>query len=232
MLVTYITTTGHRLEAFKLCEKYMARQTYKGDVQWIVVDDGWKINPTKVTMGQEYVKGPKEWRHGINTQRYSLDAAIPLIKGDYVFIIEDDDVYKEQYVETYLDFLKYADIVGEVDAIYYSLKVKGYKEMKNYTHSSLCQTAFTKRYIPVFDRAVNSGEMFVDIKLWSMAIVNKHRTLNFHGPKLCIGMKGLPGRTGIGFGHTNTHEFVKDTQYLKIKELLGADADPYIKWMR
>jgi glycosyltransferase involved in cell wall biosynthesis len=230
MSVTYITTTGYRPQAFALCEKYMARQTYKGEVQWIVVDDGSDSNPTKCTMGQQYVRGPKQWKPGINTQRYSLDAAIPLVKGDYVLIIEDDEWWHPTYVETYVDFLKYADLIGEGEATYYSLKVKGFKEMNNYTHASLCQTGFNKKYLPVFERAVGSAEKFIDIVLWNLARANRHKYMFFHGLKLCVGMKGLPGRDGIGYGHTNTSEFIKDSNWVKLIELVGKDdAQAYIK---
>lgn len=232
-LVTLVTTTGHRQKAFELCEKYIKRQTYRGPLEWVVVDDGSKTNPTKCTMDQIYVPGPKEWRPGINTQRLNLDAAIPHIRGEYVYIIEDDDLVKPEYISTYLDFLKYADLVGEGAAIYYNIAVQGYKEMRNYTHASLCQTAFTKKYIPMFDRAVSSGELLIDIRLWSNAIINRHKYIMFHGPLLCVGMKGLPGRGGIGFGHNSQSEFEKDFQFTKLKELLGPDdADVYIKMVQ
>ncbi len=228
--VTLVTPTGSRQKAFELCEKYMARQTYKGSLQWIVVDDSPK-NPTKCTMGQEYIVGPKEWKPGINTQRFNMDAALPHIKGDYIFVIEEDDYYKPDYIETYLDFLKHADLVGEGDVTYYSLKVKGFKEMQNYLHASTCQTAFRKSYLPAFERALHSGEKFFDILLWNTARSLKHSYIMFHGLHLCVGMKGLPGRSGIGFGHTNTVEFTPDPQYVKLKQLVGDDFSFYKDWL-
>lgn len=229
MLVTLITPTGSRPAAFALCEKYIARQTYNGDIQWIVVDDSPRV-PTQCTMGQEYYVGPKEWKPGINTQRYNFDLAISKVKGDYVFIIEDDDSYKPDYIETYLDFLKHAMLVGECDSIYYSLRVKGYQEMKNFNHSSTCQTAFHKKYLPAFERAIHSGDKYPDLALWGIAKANNHKRILFNGLKLCVGMKGLPGRDGIGYGHTNTSEFIKDSNWVKLIELVGKDdAQAYIK---
>jgi hypothetical protein len=36
--LTLITCTADRPEAFQLCERWMARQTYRGSIQWIVAD--------------------------------------------------------------------------------------------------------------------------------------------------------------------------------------------------
>src|SRR5688572_31728646 len=104
-LVTLITPTGNRHQAFALAEKYVARQTYKGPLQWLVIDD-FPLKPTPCTMNQEYVQGPLQWKTGYNTQRYNFQAAIPLIKGDYVLIWEDDDAYKPEYIEVMLGVLK------------------------------------------------------------------------------------------------------------------------------
>lgn len=227
MAITLITTTGSRPEAFALCEKFVARQSYKGEIQWIVVDDN-PSKPTVCTMGQEYIAGPLSWKPGINTQRYSLAVAFPKIRGEQVFIWEDDDNYKVDYLSTMLDMLKYADLVGECGVTYYSLAVKGFKEMGNYQHASTCQTAFNKKYLPRFEQAVHSGEKFFDILLWNSARMRKDKHILFHGSNLCVGMKGLPGRGGIGFGHTNTHEFTPDSQWVKLRQLVGEDANLYI----
>src|SRR6188474_846013 len=109
--VSLITTTGWRPAGFKLCEKYIARQTYKGPIQWIVVSDDRPETPTPCTMDQEYYQCPIIWRPGLNTQRYALDIAIPKIKGDIIIIVEDDDVMKPEWVSVLVDFLKHADMV-------------------------------------------------------------------------------------------------------------------------
>ena len=52
--ITLITPTCNRPEAFALCEYWMSRQTYSGEIQWIVVDDGTEsICPTR---GQSYIR--------------------------------------------------------------------------------------------------------------------------------------------------------------------------------
>lgn len=39
-MMTLITPTGVRPKAWSICERLMARQTYDGPVQWVIVDDG------------------------------------------------------------------------------------------------------------------------------------------------------------------------------------------------
>ncbi len=231
--VTLITTTGWRPKAFELCEKFIARQTYKGPLQWVVVSDDDPKTPTKMNMGQEYYEGPKIWKPGYNTQKRSLDLALTKVKGDLCFIIEDDDYLHPNYISTYLDILKHSQLVGECDTTYYSLKVKGFKNMGNFTHASLCQTAFRKEYLSWVDRATNSSNTYVDLELWGNARSHGHNHILFSGAKLCVGMKGLPGRGGIGFGHTNTHEFTPDSNFVKLKQLVGEeDAKLYINMVK
>lgn len=228
-LVTLITATGERPEAFELCEKYIKRQTYKGELQWIVVDDG--NIPTTCTMGQQYITGPKQWRAGLNTQRLNLDEALKYVEGDYIFIIEDDDWYSPIYIESYLNLLQYYYIVGEGNSKYINIVDRSWKEWKNYQHASLCQTAFKKEIIPHFEEAVNSGELFIDIAFWRILLTSRLKPFIFCHQNLCVGIKGMPGRHGIGVGHfPERQEFIKDPGFSELKRLIGEeDTMEYIK---
>ena len=46
-MIQLLTPTGMRPEAFALCERWMAAQTYDGPCTWFVVDDG--AVPLKLT---------------------------------------------------------------------------------------------------------------------------------------------------------------------------------------
>lgn len=234
MLVTLITPTGWRKKVFALCETFVKRQTYKGELQWIVVSDDKIEDPTPCTMGQQYIQCPLIWRPGINTQRYNFAAAIPHVKGDVVFIWEDDDYFKPEYIEVMLDFIKYADLCGECDVTYYNLARKGFRQMSNTLHASLTSTAFKKSYLGHFENAVHSGNTYMDLALWGAAKKKGHKGLLFSGMNLCVGMKGLPGRSGIGFGHNAPEEeFTADPHLVKLKELIGeTDAQSYINLLK
>ena len=99
MPLTLITPTGGRPEAFALCERWMGRQTYRGDVQWIVVDDCEEA--TVVTMGQTVIRPQPWWKLGAPTTQYAnVRAALELVKHDKIVHIEDDDWYGPTYLET------------------------------------------------------------------------------------------------------------------------------------
>jgi hypothetical protein len=231
-LITLLTPTGWRKKAFSLTESYVKRQTYKGDIQWLVSSDDKLDDPTPCTMGQEYYPCPLTWKLGINTQRYQFANLIPHIKGEYVFVWEDDDLYKPQYLEIMMDFLKYGDVVGESDVTYYNLARRGFKEMNNHRHASLCQTGFKRSYLPHFENAVHSGQVFFDLSLWGNARAKGHKSLLFSGMNLLVGLKGIE-RSGIGFGHTaSNEEFTADPNFIKLKQLLGIDANPYIEMFK
>lgn len=231
MLVSLLTPTGGRPEAFKLCEKYVARQTYKGPLEWIVIDD---MEPKTVcTMGQKQVAGPKPWRPGINTQRPNMDLALQLAKGDYIFVWEDDDWYAPNYIETMLFLLKKWDAVGEANNRYYALQDRSYIWFNNTNHASLCSTAIRRSLLPKLEEAVNSGENpFFDTGFWNR-VRNEHlNAAMILNTRLNVGMKQLPGRTGIGAGHHNTKEqgFTRDPMFVMLKNWVGEeDAKDYIK---
>jgi hypothetical protein len=233
MKISIITPGGGRPQAFALCEKYMARQTVwkEHEIQWIVVDDNEK-DPVRCTMGQEHIFGALPWRFGINTLRYNLDAGIKAATGDYLFVIENDDYYKPQYLEVYLSLLQHADLVGFGDVTYYSLRTRSFREMKNFQHASTCQTAWRKSYTPYILHAVHAGEPYPDLTIWGQARAAKRKYLLALGQDLCVGIKSTPGRGGIGIGH-RADDFIPDNAtHAKLKELLGPqDAEVYIKMM-
>lgn len=231
-LVTVITCTGGRPEAFSQCEKYMARQTYKGPIQWIIIDDCEPSTNITLPFGdyqntwvrQEYYKGPKTWRQGINTQRLNMDLAIKYVKGDYIFIWEDDDMYHANFIEAYMNLLQYYSVVGEGNAKYYNISERMYKEWGNYQHASLCQTGFRKEILHIFDDSVNSGVLFMDCQFWLTLRQHGVKPFIFANQDYVIGMKGLPGRFGIGAGHQPQEQgFKRDPDLSVLKSWVGDD---------
>lgn len=228
-MITLITATGGRPEAFKLCESYIARQTYKGLLQWIVIDD---CKPhTLVTKHQEYFRGPKEWQPDINTQRYNLDAALPKIKGTHIFIIEDDDYYAPNYIETHLELARHVKVIGEAKSKYFNVGVPGWKIMPNLKHSSLAQTSFKKELLPLFEKSLHSGNLYFDVTFWEKVHETQTPALLVTNKNLCVGIKGLPGRAGITGSH-RSKDFMYDPEFKVLKEWIGNDADTYLKYVK
>ena len=213
----------------------MKRQTYKGPIQWIVVDDS--EPKTKTTMGQTYLKGPKTWRPGINTQRPNMDCALAHVKGDYIFVIEDDDYYAEDYLEKYIYMLKDYSAVGEANALYYNILSRSWRRWGNFSphntfalsYASLCQSAIRKELLPRLDEAINCGELWPDIALWRILNNHKVKPFLFCGQDLCVGIKGMPGREGIGAGHHPDPSFEKDPSWAKLDTAIGVEDARYYK---
>lgn len=235
-MIALITPTGCRPQQLELCAKFMQAQDYKGEVLWVIVDDGKPITAGVVKSdfreGWTIVKAfPRpEWRNGQNTQSRNLLAGIQVVKQftdvTSVFIIEDDDYYSSKYLRCMVDRLEGHRIAGETNTIYYNVARKGWGRNKNTQHSSLFQTAFVSDVIPLFEHICDNSPKFIDVQLWNS--VFSPRSL-FTGPNLAIGIKGLPGRPGIGVGHKRTYPINQDEDYTKLKELIGEDYKYYIQ---
>lgn len=225
-MITLITCTGSRPEAFALSEKMIQRQTYKGALQWIVIDDS--NPPTRCTLKQEYYRGPKLWEPHYNTHRPNMEFALTKVKGEYVYIIEDDDWYAPNYLESYLQILKQVHIAGEAYARYYHVKVPGHRQLVNHTHSALSQTAFrTKSILPFMVKAVNSGELYFDTHLWANIRAHGVSKALLSDSGLSVGMKGLPGRSGLTPSHREMRDYMYDVAHARLISWIGDDVQNY-----
>lgn len=225
--LTLITPTGARPAAFALCERYMAAQSYTGPLQWIVVDDC--LPWTEVTMGQLSILPRPIWQPGMNTQSRNMLAALPHIRNEFVAVIEDDDFYHPHYLQTVYDMLTKAELVGLSKALYYNVRTRTYRQHKNVKHSSLCTTAFRREVIPTLEKVCLAGSKWIDISLWEEWRGSK--TLREPGsPPLSVGVKGLPGRPGIGRGHVMdpSHGFAHDADLHVGRAWLGDCMDLYL----
>ena len=198
--LTLLTTTGARPEAFALCERWMAAQTFRGPVRWVIVDDG--AEPQIVSLSRDgwFVEVHRRrpyWSPGENTQGANLRHALEQIDAsERVVIIEDDDWYAPGWLEVVDAQLRLFELVGEISAHYYHVVSRRYRDMGNVKHASLCSTAMRGAALALFRAIVSRQETFYDILLYQK--FTAHRL--FDGRSV-IGMKGLPGRAGIGSGH-------------------------------
>jgi len=206
--ITCITPTGDRPLAFALCRQWMKHQTVKAD-QWIVIDDG-KV-PMVHAGGFQYVRRepqPDDPRHTLNR---NLATALPLIAGDKIFIIEDDEYYAPEYVEEMSRRLDQHEVVGLRDYKYYYLPTGGYIVNANRSHANLAETAFRNSFLYEMRETLNVADTFIDLRIWQEAGKRGYR-FDDSGKSLFLGLKGLPGRDGIGIGHNPAmYRNVKDT---------------------
>ena len=229
--ITVITLTGDRPLAFALCRRWLANQTQKPD-QWIVVDDG-RV-PLSPTADMEYVRRDPRPDDPTHTMLLNLQAALPLVRGSKVLIMEDDEYYSPRFIAEMSRRLDEHEVVGIARSKYYHLPTGGFLRHTNMDHASLAQTGFRSSFLPEVI-ALAQGDMYLDIRIWKKVgntdqlrwgenkdvakerSVSGGRGLLFDdgdgGGEGClyVGIKGLPGRPGIGVGHRHYKEYLPDT---------------------
>jgi len=225
-MLTLLTATGARPKAWAICEMWMARQTYRGKVRWVIVDDGEVAQPitfSKENWTLEVIRPTPYWQAGMNTQARNLRAGMEVISGDErVVFIEDDDWYAADWLETIDKKFEKAELIGEANSRYYNLPQKSYKKMDNTLHSSLCSTAIRGQALETFKSVCRDTIQFIDHILWQ-AHSNNHL---FSGERV-LGIKGIEGRHGIGIGHAKNFRGTKDVGGKILKSWIGDDALVY-----
>jgi len=230
-MIVLITPTGGREKQIQLCAKWMKAQTCTEEVLWIVVDDCYPCTtdfiPVDFKENWTVVKvyPTPIWEVGQNTQSRNLHAglnAIPdKIDASGIFIIEDDDYYKPKYLEIMTAMLEDYDLCGETNTFYFNPSFNAGNRCNNTKHSSLFQTAFTTKVIPEFKEILEQNKKFIDIELFKLDV----KINLFTGLDLAVGIKGLPGREGIGKGHRLS--MYRTPNNIEIGLLIGKDAVAY-----
>jgi hypothetical protein len=197
-MLTLLTATGCRPVAWEICQRLMERQTFRGQVHWIIVDDGDPQQPISLRRGWslDIARPTPRWQPGENTQLRNLRAGLAAVgPRDRVAIIEDDDFYDVDYLAQVDTWLNSADLVGESHARYYNVSSRRWTLCNNDRHASLCSTAVTGAGLIALRGVVAGSADFIDVDLWAMQHGILYRT------DYVVGIKGLPGRRGIGMGH-------------------------------
>lgn len=226
-MIQLLTATGCRPEAFALCERWMAAQDYAGPVTWIIVDDG--PEPTPITRARDgwvqvVIRPAPFWKPGQNTQARNLlkglDACDPALP---VVICEDDDHYAPDWLSTAARELAKAELVGEFRARYYNIALRRGRQLSNTQHASLCSTAMRGDALKTFRQACERAPKFIDLELW-----RRHRSRHLFGGNRVVGIKGLPGRGGIGMGHRDDFRGEYDPDGALLRQWVGEDARHYL----
>lgn len=226
-MLTLLTATGARPAAWALCERWMARQDYAGPVRWVIVDDG--PDPQPVTFRREgwqlvLVRPSPHWAPGQNTQARNLLKGLAAVgPDDRLVIIEDDDWYAPDWLTTIAAELEHAELVGEPRARYYNVEQRRGRQLVNTGHASLCSTAMRGSALRDFADACRSRPKFIDLELW-----RRPRARRLFGGHRVVGIKGLPGRGGIGMGHEQDFKGETDASGALLRQWVGEDAEVYL----
>jgi hypothetical protein len=212
----------------------MKTQTYTGPVTWVIVDDC--LPETTAFIPEDFkpnwtilkVYPRPEWEPGQNSQARNISAGIWELFDHYspdqieaIFFIEDDDYYKPIYLEMMVPRLPGYQAIGETNTIYYNVYYRRHITNGNTEHASLFQTAISVAALPEFEKCYK--ELFIDYVFFA-----KIRSVNlFQAGNLAIGIKGLPGRSGIGSGHSQGMMMAPDPEMDYLKYLIGNDYKIY-----
>jgi cellulose synthase/poly-beta-1,6-N-acetylglucosamine synthase-like glycosyltransferase len=223
--VSIITPSGERHDAIQRTRYYIERQTFNGPIQWIISDDSNKhyeiTKPSNVT----YFDHKKRTYPGNKSDSFrgNVICALPLVKFDKVLIFEDDDWYHPDYIKTYVNYLFNYQLVGEAPAKYYNVKTRNCRTLGNNKRASFCQTGLRSNILDKLFVSCQKDSAFVDARLWnkdcSKFISQADR---FH----CVGIKGMPGRAGIGIGHRMKGSS-NDPNLSTLTKWIGADDAQY-----
>lgn len=231
--ISMITPTGGRDDSFRRCVEYVHRFKKPLDVpvQWVVVNDVDELKQDQVRITIKgidftFVKPAHKWVSGVNTQAKNLLVACDHILYDRIIFIEDDDWYSPDHLINIYNELETADLVGEFTSCYYHIPSRSYKIMVNSNHASLCQTGMRSTHIDELRKICMHHVNFIDWSLWR--VIQSKKLLTTYN---CVGMKGLPGRPGIGIGHTPHigQGWLKDDQLVTLRKWIGEDFHLYFE---
>lgn len=223
-MIQLLTATGARPEAFALCVRWMRRQTYTGPVRWIIVDDGPEPLPVPaMPWTVDRIRRSPYWQPGENTQALNLLRGLDSVDRRHpLVIIEDDDHYSPDWLEHVSRELNRAELVGEMRARYYNVAQRKGRELSNTAHASLCATAMRGGAIETFAHMCRTKAKFIDLDLW-----RRHPSRHLFGGHRVVGIKGLPGRGGIGMGHSARFDGKADPDGTLLRQWIGEDAEEY-----
>lgn len=200
-MLVLITPTGGRPEGMALLAGYLNAQTFQGPARWVIVDDCDPATPApsvRAGIEIEVVRPAWRWQPGMNTQAASMTAALQRVPADAtVAVLEDDDAYLPGHLDSVLAALAGAELAGERLARYYNVATGRCRELPGQFHASLASTAARGRALALLREICAASSRRIDMDLWQA----------FRGAKALlastnvVGIKGMPGRGGIGVGH-------------------------------
>jgi len=230
--ITLITPTGDRPLAFALCQNWIRKQILQ-PAQWIVVDDG-KV-PLEPDASMEYVRREPHPDDPSHTLSINLETSLPLIKGNKIIVIEDDEYYAPKYVAEMALKLEQHEIVGIGDAKYYHLNSGRYYRHGQMNRASLAQTAFRDSLLPEFKEILktNIGSPFIDARFWEKIRENGRGFIfvDDNNDSLYASIKGLPGRFGAAGHDASSRSYQKsnpDTSRTVLKQWIPKDYGIYM----
>ena len=244
--ISIITPTGDRYQTLRLLAFMLLNQTFRGVIQWIVVDDGETDASARALQGVgesllanrgvftiHYKRIFRREDQGPKSLAANVMAGLGLATAPNILIMEDDDCYHQDYVFDMHRRLMAADVAGTIWQKYYHLPSMTYRIFLN-RGSALCATGFRSHLIGTIAEAARAclltGSKGIDAKFWGLVSGCPSLKQDLFDPAvdLMIGMKGMPGRGGIGVGH-RPKKFLADPVGDTLRLWTGKWAESYLE---
>ena len=213
MKIALLTPSGGRPRQLELCRRMIAAQDMVESTTHYA-----SINET-LTLAQNL---------------YLLLDTAERAKPDAYLVVEDDDFYPSGYVGLMAArFAMGYDIVGSERTRYYHVPTRGFRTHAHPGRSSLCATGFSASAMPKVRAVIEAslGERFLDIAVWNEAASGALGWACLIDDSTMVGIKGLPGRAGIGVGHDPRHYADHDADGSVLLEWVGPEfAATYLEW--
>lgn len=220
-MIQILTATGARPEAWGLCMRWMARQTYTGLVHWVIVDDGpepQEVPPWRKGWTISVQRPQPFWERGQNTQLRNIRLGMDLIEDrEPLVLVEDDDHVAPGWLDRIYRELNHSDIVGQQLCRKYNLGTQRARELTHPYRASLCATGLRGPGITRLRRIVGAGPKLIDTMLWKPGLGRL-----FDGCYV-TGMKSLPGRPGIDSGHRLGFGEISDADGSLLRQWVGPE---------
>lgn len=249
--ISAITCTGDRPVCLSLSKQWMKDQIVK-PMEWIIVDDG------KTPLDEDIIDSLPDFATVLrrepsdddpnHTMNINLEVALEYVEGDFIIFWEDDEYYSPEYLMVMAKHLEKYPVVGICKSRYYHLPSSRFFVHPNTEHASLAQTVMSVEHLKQFKELLD-GDPFVDLRIWTKIVgvdIWKKKPFNLAGQVinngkgflfddsftkeyLYVGMKGMPGRSGIGSGHKGVGRFDANHALLKVWIKNQEHLDQYLK---
>jgi len=235
-VIVIVTCTGDRPEALSLLAYYISRQTYQGDIYWVISDDG--VKESKVGVRRDNI----EIKHthitpcpGTFTLRNNLrNAFLYLANGDIIFFMEDDDWYHPDYIEYMLSQLGQNDLIGLNGFPYYNVYYRCFGLRQPVVGAAMGTSVCRQSIVWELQAVLDEGDDCIDTRLWERLEGRTdipHTTVD--NPGVFVGIKGMPGRPGWMSWHRQDNPGQRDINLSLLERWTGMkDARAYREFMK
>lgn len=251
----YLLTASHNQhEGFKLSCAYVRRAIEElppqVNVAWIVADDSetpvfddpvaWEVAETALPTMQAVTLRRPPGASGLpsfigNMRELGVTLSQCAKPGDIAAVIEDDWFSATYLLHACIEFAKNPDLLlwGETRTRYYRITNRRYHVFNPNGRAALSGTVF--RALWGAGEIVKWGSrdrptMMLDDVLWQQSRVSDSDKILLPNSRYVVGIKGLPGTSGLGVGGRLNEQHRHDPDGMVLREWVGPDADTYLRY--